>query len=613
MKMKSSKEQTRSKRPLSEISPNLRRDPSKKRRDSLGFDMASIPLSSIKSFPSRIPPPTASKSAAIASVSSTSSSSSSSSSSVLSSASIPQGILSIQERLRRKAGVNDNNGQSSSTLVARSQPGVFRSNELQEEYYSLNELYKQQASLYEKLEIDLGKLKEIYKNYYYKIDLINDLINQKQSEFEILEHDIINDVEQEEKLTYSKLHENKIKLDGQFKELEFEMLNQLEDAKQFDYKELLTKIDNLKTEKETVMSEYEKAMDKVDCKLTAEKEQFSKDLEDKLHPLKKNKQLINDQLINKKDELTKLEIEYNELKDQLAQRNDSIDTIRHEIANIEQEMNNYQTTKKELELKVSEAELELHEAIAKDKQEQKEYDNVYSEYSMLHSKIAKHDEHRRILENSIMNIQGKFRVYSVGEGHDTCNKRFSKDTPSSFIIDEFQCLVQSTLKGRNVSIINNYLPGSQIVIDSYKTIQRQQKYIYQCISIKNSAGNTEVCDLLNSNAQVDTLFQHQQMVIDDFDQFKHIVEKIDSTLSQETAIHIISTDTSKLMIVDCSRIDQDQQEKILEKFKSKSSLGFFEKLLTWIYHHCSTLFLYEPKTSQSNSLLKFINSIDSHI
>ena len=68
----------------------------------------------------------------------------------------------------------------------------------------------------------------------------------KKSEFEILEHDIINDVEQEEKLTYSKLHENKIKLDGQFKELEFEMLNQLEDAKQFDFKELLIKIESLK-------------------------------------------------------------------------------------------------------------------------------------------------------------------------------------------------------------------------------------------------------------------------------------------------------------------------------------------------------------------------------
>ena len=143
MNTKSSKEQTRSKRPLSEISPNLRRDPLKKRRNSLGFEMASIPLNSIKSFPSRIPPPTASKSATIAS------SSSSSSSSMLSLSSIPQGILSIQERLRRKASVNDNNGQSSSSFAARPQSTVSRSNELQEEYYSLNELYKQQASLYE--------------------------------------------------------------------------------------------------------------------------------------------------------------------------------------------------------------------------------------------------------------------------------------------------------------------------------------------------------------------------------------------------------------------------------------------------------------------------------
>ena len=56
----------------------------------------------------------------------------------------------------------------------------------------------------------------------------------------------------------------------------------------------------------TVLSEYEKVMSEVNAKLNAEREQFSKDLEDKLHPLNKNKQLINDQLINKKDELTKL-------------------------------------------------------------------------------------------------------------------------------------------------------------------------------------------------------------------------------------------------------------------------------------------------------------------
>ena len=89
-------------------------------------------------------------------------------------------------------------------------------------------------------------------------------------------------------------------------------------------------------------------MSEVNAKLNADREQFSKDLEDKLHPLNKNKQLINDQLINKKDELTKLETNYNELKDQLAERNDSIDSIKHEIANIEQEMNNYQATRKNL-------------------------------------------------------------------------------------------------------------------------------------------------------------------------------------------------------------------------------------------------------------------------
>ena len=52
------------------------------------------------------------------------------------------------------------------------------------------------------------------------------------------------------------------------------------------------------------------------------------------------------------------------------------------------------------------------------------------------------------------------------------------------------------------------------------------------------------------------------------------LSKIDATLSQEIAIHIISTDKSKLMIIDCSRIDPDQQDKILEKFKSIARLGF---------------------------------------
>ena len=52
------------------------------------------------------------------------------------------------------------------------------------------------------------------------------------------------------------------------------------------------------------------------------------------------------------------------------------------------------------------------------------------------------------------------------------------------------------------------------------------------------------------------------------------LSKIDATLSQEIAIHIISTDKSKLMIIDCSRIDPDQQDKILENSNPIARLGF---------------------------------------
>ena len=66
--------------------------------------------------------------------------------------------------------------------------------------------------------------------------------------------------------------------------------------------------------------------------------------------------------------------------------------------------------------------------MTKDSEEQKEYDIIHSEYSILRNKISKHDHQRRVLENSIMEYEGKFRVYGIGTDVNLFNKSFTVNT-----------------------------------------------------------------------------------------------------------------------------------------------------------------------------------------
>ncbi|EER33770.1 predicted protein [Candida tropicalis MYA-3404] len=597
----SREETSNNKRPLSEISPNIPRTSKtigfKKRRNSLGFEMASIP----SNFKSKIPQ--LSNSLGSSSGSLGGSSSGSSAGSTSSSISIPQGILSIQERLKRKSTIRSNFKNVQSVVTS----STSQISELQEEYYSLNESYKRQAQFLENQEIELNKLKRIFKNTYYKIEKISNLINEKQIHLEFIEEDIVSFIEQEEKLINLKIKEYEMKLNSQFKELEFEMMNELEDAKKFDFTDLIENVESLTRKRDVVKNEIEELKEKVNERLNEETKMFETELANKIEPLVEQKKTIQSELDDKKKELEKISMEHYQQESTLVEKQTDIDVVKHEISRIEQIMNNFQATKKSLESDLDKVDQELSSIMTKDSEEQKEYDIIHSEYSILRNKISKHDHQRRVLENSIMEYEGKFRVYGIGTDVNLFNKSFTVNNPSSFIIEEFQCLVKSVLKNRNVCIINNYLPGGSIVINSFENF-KQQNSIYQCISIKDD----DICDLLNSNMSVDTLFQHQKMIIDDFDQFKQVVEDLDSTISEELAIHIISNEKTKFIVVDCSRVDIDKQKNILSRFIKSDIKGndFLGCLLNWLYKNCTALFLYDAKDQESINLLNTINSID---
>lgn len=295
----SREETSNNKRPLSEISPNIPRTSKtigfKKRRNSLGFEMASIP----SNFKSKIPQ--LSNSLGSSSGSLGGSSSGSSAGSTSSSISIPQGILSIQERLKRKSTIRLNFKNVQSVVTS----STSQISELQEEYYSLNESYKRQAQFLENQEIELNKLKRIFKNTYYKIEKISNLINEKQIHLEFIEEDIVSFIEQEEKLINLKIKEYEMKLNSQFKELEFEMMNELEDAKKFDFTDLIENVESLTRKRDVVKNEIEELKEKVNERLNEETKMFETELANKIEPLVEQKKTIQLELDDKRRNLKK--------------------------------------------------------------------------------------------------------------------------------------------------------------------------------------------------------------------------------------------------------------------------------------------------------------------
>ncbi|KAI5953625.1 hypothetical protein KGF54_002997 [Candida jiufengensis] len=564
--------------PLQEKSPNKMNRSPPNRRSSLGFEIVSIPTST--NFETKIPQPPQQQE------------------------SFQSRILSMQQRLARKPP------PSTSYQVSSYQHPNFTT-ELQNTIYNITEEISKKQEQIDHYDIELNKLRQIHRNYQKKVSDINSEFINFQAQFDYFSEEIIKSVENEEKLIEIKLKENQSKLDNQFKEIEFEMLNELNEVKNFDYFGLITKFESLEKLENDLSLEVQKKQFKVNEEIEVETTCIKNDYEKKVISLKEELTKSDEILHQKQVEFDSLNNSFQKELDDLDVYNSKIESTKQQITTIEQSMTNFHEVKNNMIININQLDQELNIKSQQSNLEQKEYDEIQSEYQNLHSKIQKHDEHRRILENSIMDYENKIRIYGISnqeEPIDKITKIFKYDTPSSFIIDEFLLFVANVFKGINVSILTQFISGKSIILQSLQGLVHQNiKLEYQCINETNDL-------LTNSSLPKDSLFSSQRMIIDDITQFESIINGIEST---GLVIHILTINgtrnsksfESKLVVLDTSQLDANSQISILNKlasnnFKIGSSL---DQLIQWISIKSKKLIISELQNQDILNALKSLN------
>ena len=493
-------------------------------------------------------------------------------------------ILSIQERLgnrnhstlipsRRESLISSSvhqkrqNQQGSQNFLVSS-----RTNELNNQFYAVNDQYREKQQQVARLNEDLHRLRRIHRNFAQKVETIKDEINQYNVKFEFMEETVLKAVANEEKLIDIKLEENQIKLDNQFRELEFEMMQELDEVKKFDYTELNKQIETLK-------EEVTKVRDTIGMKENVNRERYQQEvaiIEKELHAkLESTEKARNDSQLKlgvKNSEFEQAREGYQKASTAKINLLEMVNETKSKIRVTEEMMNNYSQNKKTFQAQLSILNEQLASELNKSKKEEAEFDQLKSRYDTIAQKIKKHDEHRRILENSIMDYQHKIRVYALTDSEPGINpllfsKEFKIGTPSSFIIDEFSHLACSTLRGSNVTIVTQCVSGCTI---TSRLIQPLLDYsaskmhnwdiclYYQCVGITRGANcndNSDNSDIIKnnntlrdliSNTTIDqrSLFDSQKIPIDRNDQNKSILliknQPIIDVDNATFMVHIIS-------------------------------------------------------------------------
>ncbi|KAI5970361.1 hypothetical protein CANMA_000524 [Candida margitis] len=604
------------KRPLEEVSPNITCSPPK-RRASFGFEMASIPTTTITNGynESTVPSKMESKLPKLYTTANSSLSNSSQSSDLND---FQNRILSIQERLSRKPPVT-----TSTPFEYRKVTSNAGSNELQETLHSLNQECREKQHKLDHLTDELSKLRRIYRNYQQRVDTAMSEVSNVQARLDYMGEEIVKYVSNEEKLIEIKLNENKMKLENQFKEIEFEMVNELQEMKNFDYTELIGKIDVLKQVESELKEELKRQSELNDEVYEVEFDKLKQSFESNVKEVQQQENESNSDLEQVQKEFDKVTAEYQSISSKLGFQNHQVEALKEEIATIEETMNNYLSIKKETELKLSNVRQMLDEKTTKDKAEQEDFDAIYLEFSSLHDKVKKHDEHRRILENSIMEYLRKIRVYAITEKEEdkeygnSFSKCFSQDTPFSFIIDEFSHLIKSVYHGTNVGIVCQYLPGDTIIIQAMKQLLQLQKQSttwqfqleYQAVAINHSI------DLLTSSQFAQSsIFGSQKMRIDELERVSNIINGFD--VAKDVIVHAISVNgvkqdkkfDSRIVVVDVSQVESDEQINVMQKLLTNEKLTYLDRSIDWISKNSVPLVVSKINDENVFNLLKTINS-----
>ena len=485
------------------------------------------------------------------------------------------------------------------------------------------------TGIYNDLKNEIKQLNRDNAKLEMEIDEANRNLQTSNWKFQAKEDLIMKNVLHKEQMVNLQIKQHETKLTDHFNEIKFELQEELEQAKAYEDPAIIEEIKKLQEKASVMQQELDKHnLKKLEC-LSKEQQNFDVVLSESLTPKYEKLKNISAQLEEKSSSFDKVESEISIVKQELMEKKRKTEKLVASRDQLDSLISNFTTTKSTLMSQINKLDSEILTINASKNEWDSRYENTRQQNQLAQDKFNQYNRQRQIIENSIMDYQGKLRVYVMNASKCHHNEleilnrsyTFSKVLPEGYsdVTSEFLCLLKTSLKGINVSVVFSgpQLIAMNAIIDGCKAIVSSVACGESVdMKFKSFTISDSVVDSLNSGNEVvsnqftDSLdqIQCQQMIIDTND--LGALQKILGSLrnpANAVKVHVVSLthnqSKSNLMFLDLSGQNIDTQIMQMKSFidvnTSTKPKDLHQRIMKYAYSHSKCLFLADMKQSNS--------------
>jgi hypothetical protein len=487
------------------------------------------------------------------------------------------------------------------------------------------------TSIYNDLKNEIKQLNRDHAKLEMDIDEANRSLQTSTWKFQAKEDLIMKNVLHKEQMVNLQIKKHETNLTDHFNEIKFDLQEELEQAKAYKDSAIIEEIKTLQEKASEMKQELEEHnMKKLEC-LAKEQKSFDLVLSETLTPKYEKLKKISAQLEEQKATFDKVESDISIVNQEIMKKKREGEKLVASRDQLELLISNFTTSKSTLMSQINKLDTEILAINTEKNKWDSDYDNTHQLYLLAQGKLNQYNRQRQIIENSIMDYQGKLRVYVMNA--PKCHENeleilnrsytFSKVFPEGYssVTSEFLCLLKSSLRGMNVSVVfsGRNLIVMDAIIDGCKAIVSSVAS-GESIDMKFKSftiSDSVIVDSLNSSNEVicnqftDSLdkIQCQQMIIDtnDLGAFQKILHGSLRTPTNAVKVYVVSLTHGKtksdLMFVDLSGQNMDTQIMQMKRFidvnTNSKPKDLYQRIMKYAYSHSKCLFLADMKHSVS--------------
>lgn len=349
------------------------------------------------------------------------------------------------------------------------------------------------------LELDNDELRRAHKKLKHRIIEMTSEIEKSIRKFEYRGEIIMQNVSNRERLIDINLQELSNKYKDEFNEAKFQLDIELKNSHAYKDDNLQQEIVELERKVGDIADQLESGKTHKHEVIKSESGNLQKEVAEYLDLKTTEANELTSLYEIKDSELQQIDKKILEIENNIRSKQNHNEAIRESIVSLKEFISKSEAEKSSLEMELESVQMDVESIQQIENEWDTKLNQVKNNYGDTINKLNKHNQQKRVLENSIMDYEGKLRVYvklpldmKIDNGNSFVankqihqyNKVLDGRCSNHDVIEEFICLTKNVVSGNNVSVIFLGSPHGthQLILDtlklSYQTFVTKQ----ECLS-----------------------------------------------------------------------------------------------------------------------------------